>query len=676
MAKSRVVEYTLKLVDDPSNAATATAFANRFKAAEAASRGGVAGSPAAAAGNRGGFNAGYRQAAAAARRREQKEEVREVEANLREQLAAQKKADRERLASEKAANRERVAAAKAAAREVADAQRQSEREARASARAAATSGGAPAGGSRGGFNAGYDRGSQNQARQAAAEERRENEANIRERIAAEKSAAKESATIAKQRANAEKAASRESEQAAKKTIEAQYKLNAAAKQVLSGFVSIGRAAVLFGVSGEENIEKAVRALARFEAGVSAITGIINLIEGASKAWRVYAAATATATAAQVAFNATAGAGAAKAGMAAAAGGGLVRGAIRYIPHAAAATAGFGAGTYLGSRMLGEGDRRNFGRDVGRLTDWAGFTDNAGDERKKVEQRREIIANMAGRRRARYERESEEAGTRSDLAIREGLNSGGVAGGIAAGEREYAAAKAESERLRGMAGGTIEGADAQNIARQQELSAGREVELINKVIELRKQDREMARETGEARLAKAKEETGELRQQLQIEQQKRNAFLEGQKATREAIGAASADKVARAEAAAKMLRETGQVDIAGGDALAEVGITEPGRQARERAGNQRLDTVAPELKALLAEMNKRSEKQLLDITVKFEQALKQEITITGDNEATMKKFEEILKKWDAELVTKLREMLDAQLRDMDAQAGMQGATRGG
>lgn len=544
------------------------------------------------------------------------------------------------------------------------------------AKAAMSAGPASARGGKGGFTGGYDKAAAAEQRRALADEKRERDANIRERLAAEKAAAREAASITKQRANAEKAASRESEQAAKKTIEAQYKLNAAAKQVLSGFVSIGRAAVLFGVSGEENIEKAVRALARFEAGVSAITGIINLIEGASKAWRVYAAATATATAAQVAFNATAGAGAAKAGMAAAAGGGLVRGAIRYIPHAAAATAGFGAGTYLGSRMLGEGDRRNFGRDVGRLTDWAGFTDNAGDERKKVEQRREVIANMAGRRRARYERESEEAGTRSDLAIREGLNSGGVAGGIAAGEREYAAAKAESERLRGMAGGTIEGADAQNIARQQELSLGREVQVINQIIELRKQDREMARETGEARLAKAKEETGELRQQLQIEQQKRNAFLEGQRATREAVGVAGLDKVARANAAAKMLRETGQVDLAGGDALAEMGITEPGRAAREREGNKRLDTIAPDLKALLADLNKRSEKQLLDITVKFEQALKQEITITGDNEATMKKFEEILKKWDAELVTKLREMLDAQLRDMDAQAGMQGATRGG
>lgn len=544
------------------------------------------------------------------------------------------------------------------------------------AKAAMSAGPASARGGKGGFIGGYDKASAAEQRRALADEKRERDANIRERLAAEKAAAREAASITKQRANAEKAASRESEQAAKKTIEAQYKLNAAAKQVLSGFVSIGRAAVLFGVSGEENIEKAVRALARFEAGVSAITGIINLIEGASKAWRVYAAATATATAAQVAFNATAGAGAAKAGMAAAAGGGLVRGAIRYIPHAAAATAGFGAGTWLGSSMLGQGDRRNFGRDVGRLTDWAGFTDNAGDERKKLEQRRETIANMAGRRRARYERESEEAGTRSDLAIREGLNSGGVAGGIAAGEREYAAAKAESERLRGMAGGEIEGADAQNIARQQELSAGREVELINKVIELRKQDREMARETGEARLAKAKEETGELRQQLQIEQQKRNAFLEGQRATREAVGVAGLDKVARANAAAKMFNDTGEVDIAGGAALDEFGITGPGRAAREKAGNQRLDTIAPDLKALLTDLNKKSEKQLLDITVKFEQALKHEITVTGDNKATLDKFDAILKKWDAELVTKLREMLDAQLRDMEAQAGMQGATRGG
>jgi hypothetical protein len=533
-----------------------------------------------------------------------------------------------------------------------------------------------------GFSAGYDRASANDARRAAADERREREANIKAVAAAEKSAAKEASAALKAKAATERAVNSEAVKQTNRTIQEQQKLNSAVKQTLGGLAGVGRAFVLFGVSGEENIEKAVRALARFEATVSAITGLINLIEGASKAWKAYAAATAAATAAQAAFNATSGAGAvggaAKfAGGAAAgvAGRGLIGSAVRYIPHVAAATAGFGAGTYAGSRMLGEGDRRNFSRDVGRATDWMGFTDNAGDEKRAVEQRRATIANMAGRRRARYESDAAYGDQESELRIRGAANRGGLAGGIGQGLSELSAARAESERLRAMAGGEIEGADAQNIGRQRELSAEREISTISRIIEMEKERKQLAIEAGQARLEKAQQETSELRTQLNLEKQKRQAVVDSIRGTKEAIGASRGSGLAAAERAAKQLEMTGEVDLAGGDALDAIGITEPGRAARQKAGEKALEG-APALKALLEKLDRDSSKQLKDIQVKVDQAVTGEVKITGDNEKAMKQFKDILDKWDAELIVKLQEKINAQRDDDERNRGLRDGTGGG
>lgn len=49
-----------------------------------------------------------------------------------------------------------------------------------------------------------------------------------------------------------------------------------ANDALEGVVSLSRAFVLLGVSGEENMEKAVRALAKFEAGVQGVRGAMKL----------------------------------------------------------------------------------------------------------------------------------------------------------------------------------------------------------------------------------------------------------------------------------------------------------------------------------------------------------------------------------------------------------------
>lgn len=52
-----------------------------------------------------------------------------------------------------------------------------------------------------------------------------------------------------------------------------------AKDVMEGMIGLSRAFVLFGVSSEENLEKAVRALAKFEGAVAGVKGGMKLSEG-------------------------------------------------------------------------------------------------------------------------------------------------------------------------------------------------------------------------------------------------------------------------------------------------------------------------------------------------------------------------------------------------------------
>ena len=51
------------------------------------------------------------------------------------------------------------------------------------------------------------------------------------------------------------------------------------KDVMEGMIGLSRAFVLFGVSSEENLEKAVRALAKFEGAIAGIKGGMKLSEG-------------------------------------------------------------------------------------------------------------------------------------------------------------------------------------------------------------------------------------------------------------------------------------------------------------------------------------------------------------------------------------------------------------
>jgi hypothetical protein len=97
------------------------------------------------------------------------------------------------------------------------------------------------------------------------------------------------------------------------------------KQSMSGATALARGFALVGAASEEDMEKAVRALAKVEAGVQAVRGTIDLVQGITKAWRAYTTTVEAAAAAHAALNTVQALSAAGAGASVAAGAG--RGAL-------------------------------------------------------------------------------------------------------------------------------------------------------------------------------------------------------------------------------------------------------------------------------------------------------------------------------------------------------------
>ena len=120
---------------------------------------------------------------------------------------------------------------------------------------------------------------------------------------------------------------------------ADMQLVASSKQAIEGVVQLGRAFVLLGVSSEKDLQKAVQALAGFEATAAAIKGTINVLEAASKAWGAYRAAVLAAGVANAGYAALSAGG----GAVAAAGGG-----------AAGQIATGAAGDIIGGTVVGAG----------------------------------------------------------------------------------------------------------------------------------------------------------------------------------------------------------------------------------------------------------------------------------------------------------------------------------
>lgn len=120
-----------------------------------------------------------------------------------------------------------------------------------------------------------------------------------------------------------------------------------ARMLASGVVNVARSFVLLGVSGEENMEKAVRAFAKFEAVVQAGTGLMNIAQGG---YRLAGAA---------GFGGAGAAGMAKLGLAT---GGLA--------------AVVGGGLYAFDQFGGPADERRRTAEWGRTMTYMDFADGA------------------------------------------------------------------------------------------------------------------------------------------------------------------------------------------------------------------------------------------------------------------------------------------------------------
>ncbi|MBX3416581.1 MAG: hypothetical protein KF851_03180 [Pirellulaceae bacterium] len=150
---------------------------------------------------------------------------------------------------------------------------------------------------------------------------------------------------------------------------AQVKLNNAIMSGGRAAVQVARSIALIGIASEKDMEKAIRAFAKIEAGIQIVSAIANAVKAGTQAWRAYQTAVLAAAAAQQAASMAGGgigpggamrgaAGRAAAGGAGRAAAGGVLGALGMGASAAAMGKGAlfaagGAGLLAGGALAGE-----------------------------------------------------------------------------------------------------------------------------------------------------------------------------------------------------------------------------------------------------------------------------------------------------------------------------------
>lgn len=287
-----------------------------------------------------------------------------------------------------------------AAKTAADHFKEVERAAKAAAKAvneantATSRGGRGGAGGKGGFAAGYDKASRAEMRAALADERRENEANIRATLAKKKAAIKEAADFEKQMARqvgtlGKQYGQRErlGKQADMATTKAWKDAGQAVGAATGAMVAYGRAVVLASAADEESAQRMLQKIARFEAFASVLTGTVSLVKAGTSAWKAYQAAAAAAALAQGAGGAArAGMGSQIAGIAGRAGkAGLIAGGIGL-----AAGAGMVGLSAIGGIAQGKGVRESLGkaaRDIWEgVTEFLGISDRAASAAKEAKER--------------------------------------------------------------------------------------------------------------------------------------------------------------------------------------------------------------------------------------------------------------------------------------------------
>lgn len=479
------------------------------------------------------------------------------------------------------------AAAKAATKAMRDAHDAANRGASAAGGATRSRAGAGRG-----FAAGFDRAEAADRARALREESREREINLRQKIRAyemeERAAAKAAATA--KRYNSE--------------------LNSGLKQAAAGIGNVARAFVYLGVSGEENIEKALRMLAKFEAGMAGIRGVSDIAGGVAKAGRAYRGLSAGAGLASgvgaVGLGTTVGLG--------------------------VAAAAVGAGAGFGAARVAMG-----GHQFGQMTDDFGWTDYAGQHRARV------AANMKGKagqwtaQRAGSDFRSNQFNQQAATDLENAAVTGGLSGAAnqAYANSDMANAQVREVNARIAAG---KGGSAETYTRDQLNASNSQIQALSTIIDL---------DTRRLSI---------VNQAVAAEKERTQAIKDQQQSIRASIGLADAETVRLAEEAAKNIRLGKLNTPQHASALSAIGLSEYGQKEAAKIGE---GVVArnPEIAALVEQLRKNAEAANKEMSVKVVQEVFGRIELTPNLEADAQKLKVALTEWAEQRRRAVKEALD-------------------
>lgn len=611
MAKERVILYTQKVVNDPSNAQAARVLEQKFRDIETAAKAATkaireaneasnrSANAARGGGGRGGSSGGGRGYSSFAAGMSEGSRI--LAAERREREAALR--DMQRAAEqEKNILRDRVRANIEASRQIRDAAKTTRANfyrGRAAASAAASS-----------ASAAY--GAAGQAAYAAGDGF--SDADAKRHVEA----------LGRAHAETERAAVRSAQRAA----QANRELFSGLKQTAAGVGSVARAFVYLGISGEENLAKAVQMLAKFEAGMAGIQGVSNIAAGGTKAIRAYRGMGAGA-------GLAAGVGAVGIGTTALAGG-------------AALAVGGGIGFGIGRLAIG-------GASFGRMTDNWGITDYAGEHRARNAERVRGLAGQWNAQRSGIDQRYADFSTMQDINLQHAQITGGADAVREQASKNRDIAFAQNREVNARI--TANPGMAREVATRELANANAaQIQAMSTVLTLRQQDMSL------------------LNQAIAAEKQRTQAIKDQQQAIRASIGMADAGTLSEAEAGAKAIREGRQLTQSQVSALGAAGFGETSQQEAAKLGENALSRF-PELRALADQLKKNAEEASKKIDIAIQQSVTGRITVTPDLEKTRSDLMVVLKQWSSETVELVKKQIELDRADRQSQSDLQRNTSG-
>ena len=324
----------------------------------------------------------------------------------------------------------------------------------------------------------------------------------------------------------------DAQEAAKAMAGALGRARMGASHLLTGVEQVARGVVLLGLASEENLEKAVRTFARFQASADILRGVINAGYGAVKMYQAYrkaleaaAAAQAALTAAELAGNVSRGRGGvlAQARGAALGRGGLAMAGIAAVPVVGQVAVGVAAGL-AAITAVSPGFRE-------ALLEFIGWTDKAAEaqqraiafENERIALARQALANehaarhdvqvFASKEQAFFEHQLELAKLQDQY--RPNTN-GPLDRQRSLLLRQQASLSDEERRLRLSASGGP--ADLKRVADFQK-------RVNDELLELRKKEGEIDLQAADERVRSAEQTLSQLRDQGQQSQTRLQALMD-------------------------------------------------------------------------------------------------------------------------------------------------------